>query len=62
MTKQTIIEWAAHWVPDEPPGQRKRFADALSSELDKWTEPVSTEVPNTSIGCFDPASSLDVFR
>lgn len=39
MTKDSIVEWAASWVPDEPAGQRKRFADALAAELQNWREP-----------------------
>ena len=38
MGRESFIEWAAHWVPDSPPGQRKRFSDALAAEL--GTSPV----------------------
>ena len=63
MTRESLIEWAAHWVPDAPPGQRKRFADALAVELAAWTPPAAVEAPvNTSNGCMDPESSLDAFR
>lgn len=38
MTKESLIEWAANWVPTESPfgesGQRERFAVALRAELD----------------------------
>ena len=40
MTKESIVEWASSWVPDSPPGQRKRFAEALAAELKDWREPV----------------------
>lgn len=33
MTDESLIEWAASWVPDDPPGQRARFADALRTEI-----------------------------
>lgn len=62
LTKQSLIEWAAHWVPDNPVGQRKRFVEGLSEELEKWTAPTPEAQPNTSAGCFDDASSLNTFR
>lgn len=34
MTPESIVEWAASWVPDDPPGQRERFIDGLRLELD----------------------------
>lgn len=63
MTKESLIEWASHWVPDEPPGQRQRFVDGLAGELKNWTPVTPEPVPpaNTSLGVFDGASSLDVF-
>jgi hypothetical protein len=33
LTEDSLIEWAASWVPDEPSGQRVRFAEALRLEL-----------------------------
>jgi hypothetical protein len=45
VTKESIVEWAAHWVRDEPPGQRARFAEALAMELKDWREPAP--VPRT---------------
>lgn len=38
MLDESVIEWAAMWVPEASPlgeaGQRKRFAEALRSELE----------------------------
>lgn len=39
LTRDSLIEWAAHWVPDSPPGQRQRFSEALATELHAWTPP-----------------------
>lgn len=45
LTKASLIEWAASWVPDVPmhsefePGQRARFVKALTEELKDWKEP-----------------------
>jgi hypothetical protein len=39
LTRESLIEWAAHWVPDSPPGQRKRFTTALAIELQAWAPP-----------------------
>ncbi len=33
MSDESLVEWAASWVPDDPSGQRARFAEALRSEL-----------------------------
>jgi hypothetical protein len=38
MTRESLIEWAASWVPDNPPGQRQRFADSLAEALRGWEE------------------------
>lgn len=35
LTDESIIEWAASWVRDEPEGQRERFAKALREELER---------------------------
>lgn len=68
MTRESLIEWAAHWVPDSPPGQRTRFIEALRAELANWTPPPSgsdSAAPsypvNTSYGCTDDLSSLSTF-
>jgi hypothetical protein len=63
LNRESLIEWAAHWVPDSPPGQRQRFTEALAAELKAWTPPAeeSSAPINTSLGCLDPESSLDVF-
>lgn len=34
LTDDSLIEWAASWVPDVPAGQRDRFAVALRAELE----------------------------
>lgn len=43
LTKASLIEWAADWVPDKSPlgvpGQRQRFVQALAAELKDWKEP-----------------------
>lgn len=43
MTRKSLIEWATEWVPETSPfgepGQRKRFAEALASELKDWRPP-----------------------
>lgn len=39
LTKESLIEWASSWVPDNPAGQRERFAKGLASELMNWREP-----------------------
>jgi len=39
LTRESLIDWAASWVPDSPAGQRKRFADALAAELSGWSPP-----------------------
>lgn len=36
-TDESFVEWAASWVPDEPPGQRERFAAALRQEM-QWRD------------------------
>lgn len=41
MTKESVVEWAASWVPDVPAGQKQRFAEALAAELKNWREPES---------------------
>lgn len=35
LTDESIIEWAASWVRDEPEGERERFAKALREELQR---------------------------
>jgi hypothetical protein len=43
MTRESLIEWAASWVPTVSPlgepGQRERFTKALTDELRDWREP-----------------------
>lgn len=43
LTKESLIEWAASWVPETSPlgepGQRARFAEALANELKDWRPP-----------------------
>jgi hypothetical protein len=44
LTRESLIAWAANWVPDSPPGQRQRFVDALTAELREWREPEARPV------------------
>lgn len=48
MTRESLIEWAASWVPETSPfgepGQRARFIEALTSELKDWREPLPKPV------------------
>ena len=48
LTKASLIEWAASWVPDTSPlgvpGQRQRFVNALAAELKDWTPPPAKPV------------------
>jgi hypothetical protein len=46
LTDKSIIEWAAAWVPDEPPGQRERFATALREELTRRWPDFDTVAPS----------------
>lgn len=43
LTRESLIEWASSWVPPASPtgepGQRERFAAALTEELKGWREP-----------------------
>ena len=43
MTRESLIEWTASWVPEMSPygeaGQRERFAKAIAEELKEWCEP-----------------------
>lgn len=43
LTRESLIEWASQWVPltspTGEPGQRERFAAALTEELKDWKEP-----------------------
>lgn len=48
MNKESLVDWASSWVPDVPEGQRKRFAEALASELENWEPPAPDTLPNTS--------------
>lgn len=41
LTRESLIDWASHWVPDEPPGQRGRFTEALAEELKEWRPPAA---------------------
>lgn len=41
MNRQSLIEWAAHWVGDE---NRERFTAALTAELKDWREPATKPV------------------
>lgn len=45
MTRASLIDWASHWVPDDPPGQRARFVAALTQELNAWTPPEADWLP-----------------
>jgi hypothetical protein len=38
-SKQSLIDWAASWVHDQPEGQRARFVEALTGELQDWRPP-----------------------
>jgi len=50
LTRESLIEWAQAWVPETSPtgepGQRERFAVALTAELKDWKEP-----PTKPVGC-----------
>jgi hypothetical protein len=39
LTKESLIAWAADWVHDETPGQRARFVEGLTKELENWEPP-----------------------
>jgi hypothetical protein len=42
LTRESLIEWAASWVPETLPDgqpQRERFKAALADELKEWMEP-----------------------
>ena len=70
LTRESLVEWATHWVPDNPIGQKQRFAEALYKELENWVrvDQVAAGTPpaaaplNTSAGVFDSESSLGRFR
>lgn len=38
LSNESVLEWAASWVPDEPPGQRARFVEGLRRELESRPE------------------------
>lgn len=38
LTPESFVEWAQGWVPDEPRGQRARFASAMREELARLLE------------------------
>jgi hypothetical protein len=42
-TRASLIEWACTWVRDEPPGQRERFREAFTREIENWSPPTTLE-------------------
>lgn len=43
LTRESLIEWATHWVSDVPRGQRQCFAEALAEELRGWSSTAEKE-------------------
>lgn len=41
LTKQSLIEWAAAWVPGT---ERARFVEGLTQELENWQPPPAQAV------------------
>jgi hypothetical protein len=45
LSDESLVEWASGWVPDEPPGQRARFVQALRNELQDRAHPPIRHCP-----------------
>lgn len=52
LSNESVLEWAASWVPDEPPGQRARFVEGLRRELECRPETARHDVKEPAVHAY----------